>query len=263
MDNTFILKLQNITTHKLSWRMKLLMLIFKILNRKNSHFEISFKQNSFNEIYRKKLGLIKKNMLKGNMLSIEQAINIYHLLNQVILMDVPGDIVELGCYEGTTAILLQMTLEQLQSNRSLHVYDSFQGMPDVDLIDGARFKKGSLRSPQEKLKNNFENWHLKLPHIHPGWFKETLPFELPEQIAFAHLDGDLYSSIKESLEYVYPRLAKNAIVVVDDYCNPELHNVNNILPGVKKACDDFLKNKPEKLCVLLAGCESHAYFRKL
>ena len=77
-----------------------------------------------------------------------------------------------------------------------------------------------------------------------------------------HLDGDFYSSIIESLTYVYPKLSKGAIVVIDDYCDPEIHNVNNILPGVKKACDEFFKDKKEKVDVLIAGCESHGYFRK-
>jgi O-methyltransferase len=66
----------------------------------------------------------------------------------------------------------------------------------------------------------------------------------------------------ESLECVYPRLSKDAIVIIDDYCDPQIHNVNNILPGVKRATDEFLMNKPEKLVVLIAGNDCHAYFRK-
>lgn len=263
MDNTFILKLQNTPTSAISWRMKILMRILKLFNRNNPYFEFSFKKNLLNELYRKQLGLVKRNMLRGNMISVEQGINLYHLLHQVVLMEVPGDIVELGCYEGTTALLLQMTLDQLKSERILHLYDSFQGMPEVNQIDGTRFKKGSLSSSLEVLQSHFNAFNIKLPKIHAGWFKDTLPQSLPEKIAFAHLDGDLYSSIQESLYYVYPRLSPNAIVVVDDYCDPTIHNVNNILPGVKKACDDFLADKPEKITVLLAGCEAHGYFRKI
>ncbi len=53
------------------------------------------------------------------------------------------------------------------------------------------------------------------------------------------------------------------MVVIDDYCDPAVHNVHNILPGVKQACDEFFKDKPEKVSVLIAGCQSHGYFRKL
>jgi len=96
-------------------------------------------------------------------------------------------------------------------------------------------KKENLSIAQSTLEENFNSFGVKLPHIHPGWFKDTLPNELPKEIAFAHLDGDLYSSIIESLTYVYPLLSKNAIVIIDDYCDPYIYNVNNILPGVKIA----------------------------
>ena len=86
---------------------------------------------------------------------------------------------------------------------------------------------------------------------------------MPKKISFAHLDGDFYSSILESLIYVYPNLSKGAIVIIDDYCDPKIHDVNNILPGVKKACDEFFEDKKEKVGVLLAGGETHGYFRKL
>jgi O-methyltransferase len=90
---------------------------------------------------------------------------------------------------------------------------------------------------------------VELPTAHPGWFRETLPKELPQKICFAHLDGDFYDSIIESLEH--------------DYCDPSVLERNNILPGAKKACDDFLAGKPEKMTVLIAGPEAHAYFRKM
>ena len=54
------------------------------------------------------------------------------------------------------------------------------------------------------------------------------------------MDGDFYTSVRESLEHVYPRLSKGAVVVVDDYCDPAVNPVYESLPGVKRACDDFL-----------------------
>ena len=55
---------------------------------------------------------------------------------------------------------------------------------------------------------DFRKYDLPLPVIHKGWFENTLPTELPAQIAFAHLDGDFYSSIAVSLRYVYPKMSK-------------------------------------------------------
>lgn len=262
MDNTFIYKLVAEQPPKNTWVDPLIKRFMRFFNKKNNHLQLSYKINYLNDYYREQLGLNKKNMFIGNMISIEQAINIYHLLNQVILMKVPGEIVELGCYEGFTAILLQMILDQNQCNKQIHVYDSFQGLPKVEAIDGNFFTEGMLATTEDQLRENFLKYEVKLPHIHAGFFKDTLLAALPEKIAFAHLDGDLYSSIKESLHAIYPRLSMNAVVVIDDYYDPPIHPVNNILPGVKAACDEFFQDKPEKITVLIAGCESHGYFRK-
>ena len=95
-------------------------------------------------------------------------------------------------------------------------------------------------------------------------FNETLPDGLPERIAFAHLDGDYYDSIKVSIEHVYPRLSCGAICLVDDYNDPAVNPRGwNLLPGAKKACDEFFADKPEKLVPIYAGRFSHAFFRKL
>lgn len=217
------------------------------------------------------------------MLNIEQEMNIYHLLTQSILLKIPGDIVELGCNDGRTAAIMQKTLDEYSSKKKIYLYDSFQGLPKKHEKDGdCKFQEGWCMKPEQAVSDVFKKFKLPMPVIVPGWFKDTLPNKLPEKISFAHLDGDFYSSIKESLEGIYPRLSKGAIVVVDDYGIPKIHKkieklinsnryslesgrkvkINNVLQGVKKACDEFLKNKEENLKILIAGEEQHAYFRK-
>lgn len=223
---------------------------------------------------------------KKHMLNIEQEMNIYHLLTQSILLKVQGDVVELGCNDGRTAAIMQKTLDEYASKKKIYLYDSFQGLPKKHKKDGnSDFEEGWCTRPEESVKKVFKKFKLsdKMPIIVPGWFKDTLPGKLPKKISFAHLDGDFYSSIKESLEGIYPRLSTGAIVVIDDYGIPKIHKkiekiincnkyslesgrkirINNILPGVKRACDEFFKDKKEDLKILIAGEERHAYFRKL
>jgi O-methyltransferase len=200
----------------------------------------------------------------GEMTNVEQRMNMYHLVSQVLAYNVSGDLVELGCHVGHSAALIQKIIDSYGPNRTLHVYDSFEGLPDVKLEDGETpFYAGQLAAEKQVLLENFKLLGLKPPVIHVGWFSDTLPIELPEQISFAHLDGDLYDSILISLEYVYPRLSKGAVCLVDDYCDPEVYDGWNNLPGVKAACDRYLKDKPEKVSVLYAGNYSHGFFRKL
>lgn len=265
-SDTFILTLQK-KKIKTDLKRNILAGLIKLINSNNRFLKLKFKNDNLNRFYKIKNSQkfdSKENMLDGDWSNVEQAVNIYHLLTQSILLNIPGDIVELGCYDGTTTILMQKTLDQLKSNKKIHAYDSFEGLPEKSEEDGNTiFTPGSCKTQKDDLIRNFKKHNAKLPVIHEGWFSDTLQKGLPKKISFAHLDGDFYSSIFESLIYVYPKLSKGAIVVIDDYCDPKIYNVNNILPGVKKACDRFFEDKRERVSMLLAGCETHGYFRKL
>lgn len=201
----------------------------------------------------------------GWMTNVEQRMNMYHLADQVLFYGVDGDFVELGCHGGQSAALLRNIMNINGSDKALHVYDSFIGLPELTTEDGGTkiYHKGWGTVPEETLLSNFQRHNLQPPEIHVGYFEDTLPTELPEKIAFAHLDGDLYESIKESLEYVYPRLSKGAVCLIDDYCDPEAHDCWNELPGVKHACDEYLQDKPEEVVLLYSDKYTHGYFRKL
>ena len=199
----------------------------------------------------------------GIMTNTEQRMNMYHLLSQVLVYSVPGDVVELGCNEGQSSVLMRKVMDYYAPERHLYVYDSFQGLPQAHQKDGAiPFSRQDLTTSKDILIENFKRYDLRLPEIHVGWFNETLPSELPDEICFAHLDGDLYGSILTSLQYVYPRMPKGAICLIDDYADPAIHDGWNLLPGVKKACDEYLADKPERLSLLYAGEYSHGFFRK-
>ena len=249
MDNTFILELKKRDKTNINYIYRTLKIISIFIDNINKLFKDQVLDESAD------------GFLIDNMITIEAAINIYHLLHQVILLKIPGDVVELGCFKGTTSILIQKTLDQFNCDKELHVYDSFKGLPKKSKED-LSFSQGFLKTQKESLIDNFKNYNVKLPKIHEGWFKDTLPSELPKKICFAHLDGDFYSSTKESLLYVYSNLSKGAIVVIDDYCDTNLLKVKDSFPGVKKACDEFFKDKKEKMNVLIAGSKQHGYFTK-
>ena len=204
--------------------------------------------------------LVKENPF---MTDIDRLVNIYHLLSQVLVFSVPGAVVELGCNEGKTSVFFQMIIDHYAPDRELHVYDSFEGLPQKSSFDTFS-DAGECKATVEQLEHNFKKWGLRLPCVHKGWFNEILPHSIPEKIAFAYLDGDYYNSILESLEYTYPHLSKNAVVVIDDYCDPDRNpRAWQGLPGVKKACDRFFANKPEKISVLVGSQDMPmGYFRK-
>lgn len=193
------------------------------------------------------------------MMNACRMMDIYHLLSQILVFDVKGAVVELGTHEGQSAILIQEIINYHRKTKEFHVYDSFSGLPELHGNDaGGYLLPGELKTSKTVLFNNFTDRGLQPPFTHSGWFCDTLPDELPGRICFAHIDSDLYTSVMECLEAVYPRLSSNAIVVIDDYGWEGL-------PGVKIAVKDFLQDKPESLCpmrVLPEFDAPHAFFRR-
>jgi O-methyltransferase len=153
-------------------------------------------------------------------------------LQNVLDKKVPGDIVEFGCYTGTTSLFLQRLLIANKSSKKLYVYDSFDGLPDKSKEDqsplGVDFKRGELRSTKAEFVHNFRKSGLPLPIIKKAWFHEVEQSEVPAKIAFAFLDGDYYKSIRSSLNLVLPAIQKGGVIIIDDYDNPAL-------PGARRA----------------------------
>lgn len=174
------------------------------------------------------------------------------LLVKALEKNVPGDIVEMGVFHGGSSNYIRAVLDIFQSNKKFHVYDSWQGMPDPSPQDNSPFPflKGDLSGSREHFVKRLVNQGLEPPIIHSGWFAEIPDNEYPPTIAFAYFDSDLYQSIFDSWEKIYKRLSPGAIVLVDDYGMLRT-------PGVKKACDIFLRDKPESIILCEAPYQGY------
>ncbi len=260
VDNFFI-------AEYFDWEVKRLSYLDRFVRRvlRKLRLNIDFRSAHFvDQIVTRLAGRSVSPMTSGSMTNIEQRMNIYHLVNQVLAYDVDGDFVELGCNSGQTAVLISKVMQMHGAKKRLAVYDSFEGLPPLSPIDKTDFLgQGDLVTSEDVVRSNFAKYDLPLPEIHKGWFHDTLPKGLPEKICFAHLDGDLYEFILVSLQHVYPRMTNGAICLIDDYCDPMINPTGwNRLPGVKKACDEFLNGKPEHIHFIYSGAYSHAFFRR-
>lgn len=181
---------------------------------------------------------------EGQMLCVGRVSNLIHYLLQASAL--PGDMAEFGCHMGRTAVVMAHL-----STKPLWLYDSFQGLPPRSPQDeGAlkHFKQGHLATTQDKLREYFQKYNLREPIVHAGWFNSIPHDKLPERLCFAHLDGDLYESIRDSIRLVYPRLVKGGACLIDDYgwCG---------LTGVKVAIDQYMKDKREPVQPLVTGSD--------
>ena len=168
-------------------------------------------------------------------------------------LGVSGDFVELGCYKGDTSLMLAEILRDYQSEtcgkpvensdmgvKKLWIYDSFEGLPEKREEDesalGINFKSGELFVTKREVKERFLRAGLPVPVIKKAWFSDLKDEDLPKKICFAFLDGDFYESILDSLKLVEKKMSGDGVVIVHDYVNQEL-------PGVAKAVDEWLSKK--------------------
>ena len=161
--------------------------------------------------------------------------------------EISGDVVEFGCFVGTTSVFLAKEIEKWNAEKSLWLYDSFEGLPEKSREDenslGEVFKKGELLATKKQLIANLrKSGARKMPKITKGWFSELSKEQIPRKISFAFLDGDYYESIKTSLALIAPKLTKNAVIIVDDYAS-------EALPGAARAVDEWCRARQLQLRV--------------
>lgn len=175
------------------------------------------------------------------------------LLRSVNERRVAGDLAELGVYKGLTARLFH----QYMPDRTLHLFDTFEGFSKEDLTaeqnrkNFTSFTGGHWKSAGEEIEVlsrqfsdtsvekvlTFINSRNKNIKVHKGIFPSSVKDGLHEaKFAFVHLDADVYEPTLAGLDFFYPRMSIGGVIVVHDY---------NTWPGARKAVQDFFANKTE------------------
>jgi O-methyltransferase len=148
----------------------------------------------------------------------------------------PGDMIELGSYRGGSAAVIGQVLEG--TDKTLHILDTFEGLPAPSVHDNYHLQGDFADTCAEDVRRGVRL--LSIPvEVHVGLFDETLPLLSNRLFSFAHIDVDLYDSIKQCLEFCYPRMLHRGIIIIDDYGAPTCL-------GAKKAVDEFFLDRLEK-----------------
>ena len=157
---------------------------------------------------------------------------LYCLARQAL--HVAGDFWECGVYRGGTAALLQAVLEAQNSPQTLFLFDTFAGMPETSATEDLH-KKGDFSDTSLQAVKEFLGPGTRCV-FRPGLIPQTFAGLEDRQIAFAHIDVDIYSSVIDCMEFIWPRLAAGGFVVFDDYGFPTC-------PGARKAVDEFFRSR--------------------
>jgi len=171
-------------------------------------------------------------------------------LYEAMRNDIPGDIVEMGCHVGNMTICLLGMVKELGADKKVYGVDAFQGLPDKtapDLTnDNCNRVDGGLKCSRKQLVENITGFDAGLMDklvILEGLFSEVTGY--PDQVCFAFFDGDLYESIKDSFDIIYPRVSPGGIICVHDYSNCHY-------PGVRAITDKYMSGKND-VCTIKSG----------
>lgn len=141
MDNFFI-------AEYFDWRTKRFSLLDRIVSRVLSKLigKTEFRSaDFFDRIYTKLTGNSVIPDTSGEMTNIEQRMNMYHLVNQVLAYNVEGDLVELGCNTGASSVLITKILQRYDLVKKLAVYDSFEGLLLLSQSMGIVIRRGIVK----------------------------------------------------------------------------------------------------------------------
>ncbi|OQB41142.1 MAG: Mycinamicin III 3''-O-methyltransferase [candidate division CPR1 bacterium ADurb.Bin160] len=176
-----------------------------------------------------KIDIDMQDIRNHSLITMDRLIVLKNILESVRCL--PGNAAELGVYRGGTSKLIALVLYP----KIFYAFDSFCGLTNafsgVDKHENGDFSDVIFMN----VKNYLNYLNVRICR---GYFPETTKNITDSEFCFAHFDGDTYCSCISFLDFFYPRMVKNGVMVFDDY---DWHKC----PGVKRAINEFLKNKKE------------------
>ena len=190
--------------------------------------------------------------VRGNtMTSFERLATLWQQVRYLDRYGIAGALVECGTWRGGSVGMMALAhlATEPTPTRTIHLFDSFEGLPEPTAKDGAkaaRYAGGRITGALDTidacsapLEDNrallegeigYPDALLTYPQ---GWFQETVPAAAPSlgSIALLRLDGDWYESTVVCLEHLYPLVPPGGVVVIDDYGHWE---------GARRAVDEFV-----------------------
>lgn len=146
--------------------------------------------------------------------------------------------------------VLHTLLEMGETERLIHLFDTFQGMTPPgarDVMYSGHTASELLATHENVPARNLWCWATKedvrentLSTGYPpdrikfveGDVLETIPAFAPQSIALLRLDTDWYESTRHELIHLYPRLNPGGVLIIDDYGHWQ---------GAREATDEYFE----------------------
>lgn len=168
----------------------------------------------------------------------------YELYKKII--ELPGDVIELGVFKGGSLIQFCTFRELLENEQSRKIigFDIFGEFPNTEKVESdtafvenwnKQFKKEFLK--KEDIEQSLHYKKIGNVELIAGNILETVDEYLKRKphtrIALLHIDTDVYEPAKHGLEKLFDRVVKGGIIVFDDYATVE---------GETLAVEEFFSN---------------------
>jgi O-methyltransferase len=149
-----------------------------------------------------------------------------------------GGIVECGTWRGGMSAGM---IEVGGPGRQYFFFDSFEGLPPVQEVDGPKALKWQSDQTARRFGNcdasrdEFEatirmtGCPPEIIHIAKGFFEQTFPDFIPPPVAVLRLDADWYASTAICLEKFWDCVLPGGLILIDDYyawdgCSRAIHD---------------------------------------
>lgn len=169
----------------------------------------------------------------------------YELYKKII--NLPGDVVELGVFKGSSLIQFSTFRELLENENSRKIigFDVFGQFPencsiksDKNFAEKWNEKFSSEFISKGDLENSFKSKKINNIELVEGDIEYTLDKYIKDnphtRIALLHIDTDVYEPAKKALDLLFDKVVKGGVIVFDDYGTVE---------GETLAIEEFFENK--------------------
>ncbi len=153
---------------------------------------------------------------------------------------------EFGLYQGFSFWYANNLAHEMGLSMEFHGFDSFQGLPPSEVDIHRNWSPGSYACSLEQVQDSLAKWRMPLGfHLHQGWYSKAFFSEVAGRHALpvpaiALIDCDLYESAREVLSFLDAIMAKDTILMFDDY-NAFGGDPNH---GERKALAEFESSHP-------------------
>lgn len=169
----------------------------------------------------------------------------YELYKKIVQL--PGDIIELGVFKGGSLIQFATFRELLENERSRKIvgFDVFGEFPQAKTIESDKIFVDTWNQQHtgefitiDDIYRSLEIKGIQNVKLIQGDICETVDKYLIEnphtKISLLHIDTDVYEPSKVGLEKLFDRVVRGGIIIFDDYGTVE---------GETLAVDEFLADK--------------------